>query len=360
MEIGEIEKTWRPTLFKKVLLAAGTAAVAAALWLSYEVFLPHAGLLGTKEIEIPQGYGSRMIGQFLKDEGVIQSKWAFVTYATLLNRASDLKPGRYVVSDGATIAKLLTRLVEGDRLLNEKVLTIPEGWNLRDIGRYLAEENIGSAGDFWALAGLPAGDYRFAKKNRPKDLSAEFSFLPPPNAGVGLEGYLFPDTYRVYRSAVPEDVIRKMLSNFARRVLDAGTFDEAAGSSRSPFDIVRMASMLEKEVVSDDDRALVSGILWKRLGLGIPLQVDATIIYIRGEKHLPISASDKAIDSPYNTYRYRGLPLGPISNPGISAIRAAIHPQASPYLYYLSAPDGRTIYSKTLEEHNKAKARYLR
>jgi UPF0755 protein len=104
---------------------------------------------------------------------------------------------------------------------------------------------------------------------------------------------------------------------------------------------------------------LVSGILWKRLEQGMPLQVDATVTFITGKKTVKVTRSDLGIDSPYNTYKYRGLPQGPIANPGLAAIRAAVYPQKSPYLYYLSAPDGRTVFSRTLEEHNQAKARYL-
>ena len=126
-----------------------------------------------------------------------------------------------------------------------------------------------------------------------------------------------------------------------------------------------MASLLEREVVSDKDRAIVSGILWKRLDRGIPLQVDATVLYAKKQQattalaQSALTFKDLAIDSRYNTYKYRGLPLGPIGNPGLSAIQAAIHPAASPYLYYLSTPDGRTIFSRTLNEHNAAKRKYL-
>ena len=131
------------------------------------------------------------------------------------------------------------------------------------------------------------------------------------------------------------------------------------------YEYIIMASLIEREVVSEEDRRLVSGILWKRLDAGIPLQIDATLVYIKNQESgvrnqgNTISAKDKKTDSPYNTYLYRGLPAGPISNPGLSAIKAAISPKESPYFYYLSTPDGRTIFSQTLEEHNLAKAKYL-
>jgi len=151
----------------------------------------------------------------------------------------------------------------------------------------------------------------------------------------------------------------KMLANFDEKITP-DLRKEITKQKKTIFEIITMASLIEKEVAMDEDRAIVSGILWKRIKLGIPLQVDATITYITGKNNTKISLNDTKINSPYNTYKYRGLPPGPIANPGIAAIRAAIFPKSSPYLFYLSAPDGRTIFSKTLEEHNTAKTRYLR
>lgn len=321
------------------------------LWLLYEVYLPHTAFGGEKEIEIPPGHGSRMIGGLLREQGVIQSKWAFVTYATVLNRASDLKPGKYTISERESIYDILPRLVRGDQFYNEYVLVIPEGWDLSDIGGYLEMRGIMKASDLWKVTGAPP--VVRSKTVRAARLAGQFSFIATSST---LEGYLFPDTYRVYKTATAEDIVKKMLENFARRVQTPGIITDA---KRGAYDVIRMASMLEREVKSDEDRRIVAGILWKRLALGIPLQVDATILYLR-QGSGPITARDKTIDSPYNTYRYRGLPIGPISNPGISALEAATHPVSSPYLYYLSAPDGRTIFSRTLEEHNAAKAKYLR
>ena len=125
-------------------------------------------------------------------------------------------------------------------------------------------------------------------------------------------------------------------------------------------EILIMASILEKEVKSDEDRAIVSGIFWERMANGIPLQADITIAYILGVDKWRYTYADTRIESPYNTYLYRDLPPTPIDNPGLSAIKAAIYPQYTDYVYFLSAPDGRTIYAKTLDEHNANKAKYLK
>lgn len=330
------------------LLITGTAA-----FLAYEIYLSHPEFRGKKEVVIAPGLGSREISALLKREGVIRSKWAFVMYVSLRGEASSLKPGRYVFFDTAAIPDIARDLVTGEA--RERVLVIPEGWNGADIARYFGAQGVGDETGARRLFAEP-----------PHELRARFSFLADLPAGEGLEGYLFPDTYRVFADAAPEDVIGKMLENFGMK-LTPELREEIRRRGKNVFDVVIMASLVEREVVSEDDRAQVSGILYKRLDVGIPLQVDATVVYAKSQNagatsqtNGKVSLADTKIDSPYNTYRYRGLPPGPIANPGISAIRAAIYPKPSPHLYYLSAPDGRTIFSRTLEEHNAAKRKHLR
>ncbi len=309
--------------------------------LSNEIYRPHAAFSNSKSIEIPQGFGSRKIAELLKKEGVIRSKSAFIIYVTLKNKASQLKPGNYVFSRAA-IPKIVGDLVRGGT--NERMIIIPEGWSVKDIATYLEREGIVSSEDFLAVA-------------EHQELN-NFKFLEAIPAKATLEGFLFPDTYRIFKDAKPEDIAIKMLENFDRKVTPE-LRQEINRQGKTLFKIITMASLIEKEVRKDEDRVLVSGILWKRLKIGMALQVDATITYLTDKKDTKVSREETKIDSPYNTYKYPGLPAGPIANPGLSAIRAAIYPKDSPYLYYLSAPDGRTIFSRTLEEHNAAKAKYL-
>lgn len=298
--------------------------------LGYEIRAPHTAFLGTKKIEIVPGLGSRKIGALLKREGIIRSKWALVIYVSLRNEASDLKPGIYAFDDRAIITDIAKDLVAG---APEQTVTIPEGWDIKEIGVYLEQAGIVRQKDFDAIVG--------------------------PNAtSAGLEGYLFPDTYRFSAGTPAEQVATKMLKNFDIKFSD-DLRQETLRQHRTIHEVITMASLIEKEAALDADRETVSGILWKRLGLGIPLQVDATLIFLTGRKTAKVLYADTAIDSPYNTYKYRGLPKGPIANPGVSAIRAALHPKKSPYLYYLSTPEGRIIFSRTLEEHNVTKAKYI-
>ena len=298
-------------------------------------------------IEIPSGAGSRQIADILKKEDVIRSKWIFVFYASVRGVASELKPGRYTWGR-VSLHTVGNDLVRG--VARERVITIPEGWSTKDIAAYLEQEGFVAHDAFLESVSSHSASSRV--------WGEKFPFLKdiPPEAG--LEGYLFPDTYRIFINVTLEDIIKKMLDNFDKK-LTVELREEITRQDKTIFEVVTMASLIEKEVVLDEDRVIVSGILWKRLGRGIPLQIDATITYITGKRTTKISHEETQIGSPYNTYKYTGLPVGPIANPGLSAIRAAIYQKQSPYLYYLSTPDGTTIFSRTLEEHNEAKAKYL-
>jgi len=322
-----------------------------------EIYYPHSSFEGRKRIEIPQGAGSRMIGSELKKEGVIRSKWAFVVYISFQGNASRLKPGEYTFFSDMDIPAITQDLIRGGA--TEILLTVPEGWTATDIAKKLESEKIVTQQDFLNATGYPNTDYRISNAlPQPENYAEEFSFLADKPWFIGLEGYLFPDTYRIFRDSTPKEIIEKMLNNMSQK-LTPDLRAEIARQKKSVFSIITVASLIEKEVRTDEDRAIVSGILWKRLERGMPLQVDATINYITGGKDPSATREETKINSPYNTYLYPGLPLGPISNPGLSAIQAAIYPKKSPYLFYLSTPEGAIIFSRTLEEHNAAKRKYL-
>ncbi|MEK7560829.1 MAG: endolytic transglycosylase MltG [Patescibacteria group bacterium] len=338
---------------KLFITAVGT--LLAIIFLAIEIYAPHTFFEGTKPITIPSDSGARAIGSILKTEGAIRSRWVFVLYAALTGQASALKPGRYVFSSRDTIPAIARAIAEGRAVYVEVV--IPEGWTAEDIASRLFRLDVLTKDIFLSFVSTPPGGF-----------AARFDFLGSGASAPrqSLEGYLFPDTYRFSAGGEAEAVADAFLKNFGAKLTPA-LRAAAENRGRTIRDIVIMASILEREVVSNDDRAVVSGILWKRLKAGMPLQVDATISYIlkieAGAGQRPdgkLTTDDLAIDSPYNTYKFAGLPSGPIGNPGISAIAAAIDPRETPYLYYLSRPDGVTVFSRTLKEHNAAKARYLR
>jgi UPF0755 protein len=223
------------------------------------------------------------------------------------------------------IPKIAKIIVNGEVNENYIKVTIPEGWDIKKIQEKLIESEV---------------------------INKDNKIL------IDNEGYLFPDTYYFYKNSSLDVVIQKMKDNFNSKI-DDGLIKEIENQGKTLYDVLKMASILEREVVSDDDRVIVSGIFWKRIKLGMPLQADITIAYILGIDKWKYSSEDIKINSPYNTYTNLGLPPTPICNPGLSAIRAAIYPKQTDYLYFLSAPDGTTIYAKTLEEHNRNKAKYL-
>lgn len=177
---------------------------------------------------------------------------------------------------------------------------------------------------------------------------------------AGYEGYLFPDTYRVYKDFTAKDLIDKMRANFERK-LTADLRADIKNSGHSEKEIIIMASILQKEVRTEEEMKIVSGIFWDRIKIGQALQSCATLAYILGVNKAQYSYEDTQIVSPYNTYLHRDLPPGPVSNPGLVAIKAAIDPTKTDYNYFLSRPDtGETVFSVTLDEHNAAKAKYLK
>jgi len=284
-----------------------------------------------KIVKIEKGWGSTRVAQELKDEQIIKSKWFFVFYAWLKGYNSHLQAGEYLLNPQMSVPKIAKIIANGETNPNWMKVTIPEGWTNKQI-----EERLISLGVIKSEDKLP------------KD----------------QEGFLFPDTYYFYKNSSVDDVVKKMTDNFNKRLKSSlpaeAQYLLSEGGNKNLYDILIMASILEKEVVSDNDRAIVSGIFWKRIKNNYPLESCATIAYILGLDKWRYSYEDTRIKSPYNTYLNTGLPPTPINNPGLSAIKAAIYPQNTDYNFFLSTPDGRTIYSKTLDEHNANKAKYLK
>lgn len=299
---------------------------------------------------VNKGEAVSQIAENLQKENLIKSIFYFkyIIWRDKLN----IQAGEYLISPRLSAKDIIKILTSGDVLSQEEQVRIIEGWNLKDIANYLEENNLVSANDFLSLAGARLNNWKFSF-SRP-------DFLGDAPNSASLEGYLFPDTYRIYKDTTAEEIILKMLSNFGKKLTQEMT-EEIKRQKKTVYEIVTMASIIEKEVRTVDDMKIVSGIFWDRLKYGIPLQSDATLSYILDDKVGGHTIKDTKIDSPYNTYKYRDLPPGPIANPGLNAIKAAIYPAYTEYNYFLSDPEtGETIYSKTLEEHNINKVKYLR
>lgn len=300
-------------------------------------------------MKVEKGESAKTIAENLKNAGLIESPFLFRLYVFLSLDQYDLKPGEYELSPKMSIRDIGDMLALGGT--NEVLIVIPEGFNLKQVEDKLIRANLVKPN---ALANYrPEADPPLADKF----LENILEILSDKPKAASLEGYLFPDTYRFFKDAALSDIAGKMIGNLNDK-LTPDLKTAIKNSSYNTYEILTMASLIEKEISKDSDRPIVAGILWKRLKAGVPLQVDATLVYITGRNE--IYEADKKINSRYNTYFYRGLPKGPIANPGISAIKAALFPEASPYWYYLSAKDGATVFSKTLEEHLRNKAIYLK
>ncbi len=339
------------------LVVVGVAILA--LFLFIHILLPidktnHNPILFT----IEEGQGSYQIASNLEHAGLIRSRSIFTLYAFFTGRAPKLQSGDYLLAPSLDASAILDKFVQGD-IINEKV-TIKEGWDLFDIAAEFEKRGSFTQAELFAITGYPGTNYDTRPDlARPKDFSNEFAFLHDKPLNVSLEGYLFPDTYQITANETPESLVRRMLRNFETH-LTPDIFGKIRIQEKTIFEVVNFASLLEKEIRTLTDKKIVAGILQKRMENGMRLQADATVVYIRDGNYYKVSIEETQVESPYNTYRVYGLPLGPISNPGLESIQAALEPEESPYWFYLSARDGTTIFTRNFEEHKAAKVQYLK
>jgi len=297
------------------------------------------------EVTIPSGTGAKQIARLMREKGLIRSEWGFLMQEYLLGAKGKLKAGIYRFSRSESGAKIIQRLKDGDILPKDNKVTIPEGLTLKEIAQRLEQAGIVSADDFMFDAKV--------EKFRDK-----FEFLVDvPNGS--LEGYLFPDTYKFFKNTPVDEVVSRMLERFDEQFKVAAKETPGLGTHKL-HEIVTMASIIEREVRTSEDRRLVSGILWSRIGHGVAMAADATIRYALNNWDKPLTVTDLKANSPYNSRTNAGLPPGPIGNPGLDTLKSAMDPTETDYFYYLSAKDGKTIFSKTLEEHNANVQKYLK
>lgn len=279
-------------------------------------------------ISIETGTVLAQISHTLKEQNVIRSEILFEISVILRSGERHVQAGDYFFTEPLSSPTIASRLTRGEFGLAPVRVTILEGAMAVEITKLLKQ-------NFWNFD------------------SAVFLAQ-----AADKEGFLFPDTYFFLPNTSPDDAIRIMNENFNKKI--KGIEGNINSFGKPLRDVITMASIIEKEAMTPEDRRVVSGILWKRIRIGMPLQVDAAFLYVNGETTAGLSLDDLKIDSPYNTYRYKGLPKGPIGNPGLDAILAAVEPQTSPYLYYLSDKNSVMHYSKTFEEHKRNKEKYLR
>lgn len=308
----------------KLLLFFLVVAVAASGYILLVPFGPTQAVF----VEIPPHTGTLGIGSTLEHHGIVRNRWVFACLREL--EGGTLKAGEYRFAQPASMLEVYDRLRRGD--VFTVAVVIPEGYNLFDIAGAVEAAGLSSREAFLAAASENTG------------LIQQWD----PGA-VSLEGYLFPDTYRFSRHATPAMMLATMTRRFGQVALRLGL----AGPRVSQ--LVTMASLVEREVHVDAERPMVAGVFVNRLRLGMPLQTDPAVVYaslLRGTWTGVIHMSELRSDSAYNTYTHVGLPPGPICNPGVAALRAAMHPEKTGYLYFVANADGTTRFATSLAEHN--------
>jgi UPF0755 protein len=319
------------------LLLLLVLVVAAAEWF---IFLPFGPPTETF-VDIAPGSGSRSIGAELERSGVIRSRYAFD--AVRLWKHGSLKAGEYRFDHAAPVTEVYARIAHGD--VYTVAVTIPEGSTRFDVAARVAQAGFVNKEDFLAATA-----------------NATFLIADLDPHARSLEGYLFPDTYRFQRKATSLQIATAMVHRFRAVATEIGL--RTPGSTRNVHDVVTLASLVERETAVDSERPMVASVLTNRLAKGMPLMTDPSVIYgllVEGKWRGTIYQSDLTRDTPYNTYRHAGLPPGPIANPGLPALRAALTPAVSNYLYFVAAgadPQGKSRFASTLDEHNKNVASY--
>lgn len=266
----------------------------------------------------------------LKEKHIIRFGFIFSELVTLSSSKNTVLPGEYFFPGPENVVTVARRLAHGDFELTPVKVTFPEGVTTKDMAKLLAQK-------------IP-------------DFDSD-TFV---QASATKEGFLFPDTYFFMPGAEAGTIIGALETNFRKHVASSDVEQQILSFNKPITDVVTMASLLEKESPPTNDRRIIAGILWKRIAMGMPLQVDAVFPYIIGKNSFNLTKTDLKTDSPYNTYKNKGLPPGPIANPGLDAILAAVTPIQTKYLYYLSDRQGNFHYSQTYAQHLANQRRYLK
>lgn len=327
-------------LFCVGILALILGAVVSGFAINEIYFLRPTKDAPVISLTVKTGERAADVTQKLVEFRLVSSPLLFKVYLRTRRLEGAIKTGTFTIARGTNMHELVRLLTTDGQ--NDITITVLEGWGIREIAAYLEEQGF-SKQEFLDTVKI--------------SISA-ITWLPEKPAGISLEGFLFPDTYRITRGAKQENIIQKMLAAFQRKVYEP--YGATRYRGHTFYETLIMASIIEREVRGPEDRKKVADIFWRRLDIGMALQADSTVNYVTGKKTPAISAEDRALDSPYNTYRVRGLPPTPINNPGLLAIRAALEPTPNEYWYFLTDTEGGVHYAVTLEEHNENKTRYLK
>lgn len=319
-----------------VLVLGG--AIGGWAWVNGQI---HGGLKHpARTVVIPAGSSISAIGDILRRAGVIDNETVFELYVRVGGHRA-LEAGTYRIPSGWSMAQVVGML-ENPPLPPQVKVTVPEGYTDLQIAQLMQQKQLFPAADYTAAEALPSWNQ---------------DFLAGRLAGAGLQGFLFPDTYTFLPGATPQVVISAQLARFGQKV-PADLRARAATNGVNFYQALTLASIIEREAKLDVDRSWIAAVYYNRLRKGMPLEVDATVLYAEGRTSGPVSDQDKQFVSPYNTYLNVGVPPAPIANPGLASINAALQPANVPYTYYFTDPSGRAHYSTYFPTHVACQSNY--
>lgn len=339
---------------KKIVIYLFLLCAFVGGWFVYTEIYQEETQLGVTSVtfEVQKDESVIALSQRLEQEHVIRQPWLFRKYISWKEVDRNIQAGSYRVEAPVTLARVVAAFSEVR--MGEKEITIIPGWDLRDIAAYLEKEGFGDIASIFQLTGEPAvrGRATLVISDSPR-------VLDDKPFDVSLEGYLRPDTYRVFSDAGIEDVLQKLIDGRDDQFTDQ-MYADIARAGRTVHEVMTVASILEREVRGAEDKKIVADIFWRRLDEHWALQADSTVHYAVGsEGSVFTTKQDRDSQNPWNTYKYAGLPPGPISSPGLESIMAAVYPQKNNFSYFLTDVDGAVHYARTLEEHNTNAAKYL-
>lgn len=334
----------RKRRFVRLLAALAVLAVASLIavcaWFSFSINVPVGGS-EQQVITIADGSSISQIADQLAEAGMIRSAWAFATYTRFGPAHGQLKPGPYQLKSSMSTVQIIDYLASGK--IAVKTFVARDGSTMKQLAASYEAQGLGSATEFSAA---------LQTTTLPTQLAAAF-----PEAKQDLEGFLLGDSYQVVANEPAASVVQKMLNNFAAKALPL--FKATPSPQKlTNYQTLTLASIVEKEASRDADRAGVAGVFYNRLRAGIKLESDVTVIYLTGR--IEPTAADLAIDSPYNTRKYAGLPPTPINSPSLSSIEHTLKPIASDYIFFIGGSDGKVYYAVTYAEHQDNIRKYIK
>ena len=330
---------------KKTILITLIIILGFSFFVSVKVNKNNNNDFGDKQFLVESGQGVSDIADNLVERGFLKSKLWFKVYILLSGKKAGFYNGDFELRTDMDIKELVHELQTQRDYAKEQTITLLEGWSVNQIDQYLTEQGLIDSGEL----------NNYTKKFKDKS----YFFLLDKPRKADLEGYLYPDTYRVYEQATVEEITARMLNNFDDKLTDE-LRDEIKSQKKSIYEVLTLASVVEKEMFGYENRRVVADVFLKRLNIGMALQSDATVNYVTKKGIAAPSLDDISIDNPYNTYKNIGLPPGPICNPSIEAIRAVLYPTETDYWYFLNTKEGDIIFSKTHDEHVQNKFKYLK